>query len=393
MKAVLAYSGGLDTSVCVQLLRDKYDCDVVTVLVDVGLPEDKIKEAADKAKALGAEHYSVDAREEFLIEYAFRALKANALYEGYPLSTALARPLIADKVVDVAKKEKAGALAHGATGRGNDQFRFEAVFRSRAPEMKIIAPIRELNLTRKESIAYAEEKGVPIPVNLDKPYSVDENLWGRSIEGGKLEDPNTPPPEEIFEWTRIMKEAPEIVEVAFKEGIPVELNGEEMKPIELVQEMTSLAGAHGIGRVDIVEDRILGIKAREIYECPAAISLITAHAQLEQLVLSRDELRFKGAVDSTWSELVYSGLWTDPLKSDLDAFIDESQAKVTGKIKMELKKHACSVIARESDFSLHAPELASFDDKTYDQRIAEGIVRYHTLQASLASRLRNLFRR
>ncbi len=259
MKAVLAYSGGLDTSVCIKILQDKYKCDVVTVTVDVGIPKYELKEAEEKAKKLGAKHYTIDAREEFAREYIFRALKANALYEGYPLSTSLARPLIALKVVEIAKKEKAQAVAHGSTGKGNDQFRFEAIFRSKAPELKIIAPVRELNLTRKESIAYAKQHDIPVPVDMDKPFSVDENLWGRSIEGGILEDPATVPPEEIFAWTKITAKEPEVVEVEFNSGVPVAINGKKMKPVELIQEMNELAGKHGVGRIDIIEDRVLRI--------------------------------------------------------------------------------------------------------------------------------------
>ncbi len=372
MKAVLAYSGGLDTSICIKLLQEKYSCKVVTVTVDVGLPEDELKEAEEKAKKLGAKHYTIDARGEFARDYIFRAIKANASYEGYPLSTALARPLIASKVVDIAKKEKAGALAHGCTGKGNDQFRFEAIYRSRAPEMKIIAPIRELNLTRKESIAYARKKNVPIPVDLNKPFSIDENLWGRSIEGGILENPDIPPPEEIYEWTEIKAHEPEIVEVDFNSGVPVAINGKKMNPVQLIVEMNELAGSHGIGRIDIIEDRILGIKARENYECPAAVALLTAHEQLEQLVLTRSELKFKESVDSAWSELIYRGLWTEPLREALEAFIDKTQERVTGEVKLKLHSKSCSVIARESPCSLYSREAASFDKKT-DQRSIEGM--------------------
>ncbi len=387
MKAVLAYSGGLDTSVCIELLKEKYNCDVITVTVDVGVSKDDLKIAEKKADKLGVfKHYTVDAREEFVTDYAFKALKANASYEGYPLGTALSRPLIASKVVEVAKKNRADALAHGATGRGNDQFRFEAVFRSRAPEMKIIAPVRELNLTRKWSIKYAKEKGIPIPVDLDKPFSVDENLWGRSIEGGKLEDPDFAPPEEIFEWTRVTANKPEEVEIEFEKGIPVAINGKGLSPIALVEKMNSLAGKHGIGRVDIMEDRILGIKTREIYECPAAISLTAAHRQLEQLVLTRRELRFKEKVEASWSEIAYSGLWDEPLKHDLDAFIDRSQERVTGTVRMLLKQNSCQTISRGSKYALYSKEMASFDDKTFDQRSVEGMLRYHALQTSLASR-------
>jgi argininosuccinate synthase len=387
MKAVLAYSGGLDTSVCLKLLQEKYGCEVVTVTVDVGIPGEELAEAEEKAKELGAlKHVTLDAREEFAREYIFRAVKANACYEGYPLSTALARPLIAMKVVEVAKREKADALAHGATGKGNDQFRFEVVFRSMAPEMKIIAPIRELNLTRKESTAYAKEKGIPVPEG--KPFSVDENLWGRSIEGGLLEDPSTPPPEEVFRWTRLTRQKPEVIEIEFRQGVPVALDGQEMQGAELIARMNTLAGRHGVGRIDMMEDRILGIKARENYECPAAVTLLTAHKQLEQLVLTRQELKFKEAVDREWSELVYQGLWTEPLRHALEAFIDKTQGRVAGKVKLRLHNGSCRVIARSSPFALYSEKLASFDDTTLDQRGVEGMLRYHALQASLYERLK-----
>lgn len=389
MKAVLAYSGGLDTSVCLQLLQEKYGCEVISVTVDVGVSKEELKEAEEKASALGVlKHVTVDARDEFAREYIFRAIKANACYEGYPLSTALARPLIATKVVEVAKKEKADALAHGATGKGNDQFRFESVFRSTAPEMKIIAPVRELNLTRKESISYAEEKGIPVPVDVDKPFSVDENLWGRSIEGGLLEDPSLAPPDEIYQWTKVTEKNPEVLEIEFREGVPVALNGEETPPAELIARMNTLAGKHGVGRIDIVEDRILGIKARENYECPAALALLTAHKQLEQLVLTRQELKFKETIEQEWGELVYKGLWTEPLRLALEAFIDKTQERVTGKVKLRLHNGSCKVLARSSPFALYSEKLASFDDTTLDQRGVEGMLRYHALQASLYERLK-----
>lgn len=384
MKAVLAYSGGLDTSVCVKILQEKYNCEVITVTVDVGVSKSELKEAEEKAKKLGVlKHHTIEAREEFAREYIFRAIKANALYEGYPLSTSLARPLIALKVVEIAKKEKAHALAHGSTGKGNDQFRFEAIFRSKAPELKIIAPVRELNLTRKESIAYAKKNNIPIPVDVDKPFSVDENLWGRSIEGGILEDPAVVPPEEIFAWTKITAKEPEVIEVEFDSGVPVALDGKKMPPHELIRKMNELAGKHGIGRIDMIEDRVLGIKARENYECPAAIALLTAHRQLEQMVLTRNELKFKESADSAWSELIYKGLWTEPLREDLDAFIDKTQERVTGEVKLRLDSKSCAVVSRESPFALYSQKIVSFDERAADQREVEGMLKYHALQAEL----------
>ncbi len=383
MKAVLAYSGGLDTSVCVKLLQEKYGYDVVTVTVDVGISRKEIEEAEAKAKALGvAEHYTIDAREEFARDYIFRAIKANADYEGYPLSTALARPLIAKKVVEIAQKEGAEALAHGSTGKGNDQFRFEAVFRTLAPDKKIIAPVRELNLTREESIAYAREHGIPVAAKKDKPWSIDENLWGRSIEGGELENPEYEPPEEIFEWTQIKREGPEYLEIYFEEGIPKKLNGRELKPHELVIEANRIAGEHGIGRIEMIEDRILGLKARENYECPAAAVLVEAHKALEALTLTRQELKFKAGVEQAWSELIYYGLWNEPLRFALDAFIDRTNERVTGTVKLKLERKSFSVVSRTSPFSLYSLEAVSFDDKSIDQREVEGMLKYHSYQAS-----------
>ncbi|MFQ5800188.1 MAG: argininosuccinate synthase [Candidatus Hydrothermarchaeales archaeon] len=386
MKAVLAYSGGLDTSVCVKLLQEKYNCNVVTVSVDVGIPGKELEEVEEKAKLFGAKHYTIDAKEEFVNEYVFRSIKTNGLYEGYPLSTALARPLIAHKVVEVAKNEKAEVLAHGATGKGNDQFRFESVFRTQAPEMRIIAPIREGNLTRKESVAYAKKHGIPI--GAEKPFSIDENLWGRSIEGGVLENPATVAPEEIFQWTKAVEKEAETIEIEFEKGVPCALNGEKQGGVELISKLNNIAGAHGVGRIDIIEDRILGLKARENYECPAAVVLLDAHKDLERLVLTRDELRFKGLVDARWAELVYRGLWNEPLREDLDAFIEKIQARVSGTVKVELKNGSAGVIGRSSKYALYSEEAVSFDDRTIDQREVTGMLKYHAYQASMHERIK-----
>lgn len=391
MKTVLAYSGGLDTSVCVKLLEEKYACEVITAMVDVGVPKEEVEEAAKKALNLGVlKHFTIDAQEEFITDYVFKAVKANASYEGYPLSTALARPLIALKVVEIAEKEGAQALAHGATGKGNDQFRFEGIFRTKAPHLKIIAPVRELNLTRKESIAYAAKHNIPVPVKKGKSYSIDENLWGRSIEGEDLEDPAVAPPEDIFTWTKVTNPDPEDLEVEFEKGIPIALNGKAMSPVDLVKETTKIAGNHGVGRIDMMEDRILGLKARENYECPAATVLIQAHKQLESLVLTRGELRFKERVDATWSELIYHGHWTDPLREDLDAFIDRTQQRVSGTVRMRLGDMNYHVTGRESKYALYSEEAVSFDDKTLDQRDVEGMLKYHSFQASLAEEKKDL---
>ncbi|EHP87905.1 argininosuccinate synthase [Methanotorris formicicus] len=389
--AVLAYSGGLDTSCCLKLLEDNYGYKVVSACVDVGQPEEELKEPEEKAKKLGVlEHHTIDAKEEFARDYIFRAIKANAMYEGYPLSTALARPLIALKIVELAKKLGAEAIAHGCTGKGNDQFRFETVIRTKAPEIKIIAPIRDLNLTRKEEIEYAKQKGIPIPTE-SKSFSIDENLWGRSIEGGVLEDPMVEPPEEAFAWTRNPKECKEeeVVEIEFENGVPVAINGEKLEPVELIKKANEIAGRNGVGRIDIIEDRIIGLKSRENYECPGAVLLITAHKALEQLVLTRDELRFKEIVDALYGELIYKGLWFDPFREDLDAFIDKTQERVTGKVRLKLYAGSLRVIGRESPYALYSESLVSFDDKELDQREIVGMVKYHGLQAALYEKVKN----
>jgi argininosuccinate synthase len=381
MKTVLAFSGGLDTSVCVKLLQEEYDSEVITVTVDVGISGNELKEVEEKASTLGSKHYSIDAKDEFVKEYVFASVKANGLYEGYPLSTALARPLIAKKVVEVGKKEGADSLAHGATGKGNDQFRFESVFRTEAPNLKIIAPIREGNLTRDQSIEYAKKHG--IKVGAKKPFSIDENLWGRSVEGGILEDPSALSPEEIFKWTVVTKKEPETIEITFDRGVPIAIEGKKMKGVNLISELNGVAGSHGVGRIDIIEDRILGLKTRGNYECPAAFVILQAHKDLERLVLSREELKFKEFIDLKWSELVYRGLWTEPLKANLDAFIEKTQERVLGNVKVELRQGGSRVVGRRSKYSLYSEEAVSFDNSSFDQREVEGMLRYHALQASL----------
>ena len=386
-KVVLVYSGGLDTSICIPMMREEYGYDhVITVTVDVGLPEQDILEAAEKAKAMGTEHYTVDAREEFARDFCFASLMANGDYQGYPISTSIARPLIAAKAVEVAKKLGATAFAHGCTGKGNDQFRIEFAIRALMPEATIHAPIRERNLTRKWEIEYALAKGVPIQQSLTKIWSIDENLWGRSIEGGRLEEPNFAPPEEIFRWTKGVDEslAQSIqIQLEFEKGIPVSINGEKLSPARLVERLNSIAGGSGVGRVDIMEDRMLGLKVRENYECPAAVTLLTAHKALEALVLTREELKFKKQVDLEWGQLAYQGLWWDPLKEDLEAFIAKTQRRVTGTVNLRLHKGNLSVIGRESPWALYSEDLASFDTTTFDQRESEGAVKNFGLQSRM----------
>jgi len=389
-RVVLAYSGGLDTSVAIRWIQDKYDADVVTVTVDVGQQEDLAK-IEHNSKAVGAiRHYSIDAKEEFVENYIYPAIKANALYGGkYPLSTALARPLIVNKLVEIARKEKATAVAHGSTGKGNDQVRFDVSTKALAPELKIIAPIREWNLSRDEEIKYAEKNKIPIPVSLSRPYSIDQNLWGRSIEAGVLEDPAQPPPEEIYEWTVSPEKAPtepEYVSVGFEKGVPVAVNGAKMAPLEIVERLNAKAGSHGIGRIDHMEDRLIGIKSRECYECPAAVVLLDAHKELEKTVLTRHELQFKQQVEAQWSFLVYAGLWMEPLREDLDKFIDETQDRVTGEVKLKLYKGSASVVFRSPPFSLYDANLATYNvETTFDQKWSEGFIELWGLPSRVAS--------
>ncbi len=388
MKAVLSYSGGLDTTVCIPLLKEKYGFDeVITVTVDIGQPESDIKQAEERGKKYADKHYTIDARKEF-VEAIFTLIKANGDYEGYVLGTAIARPIIAEKVVEVAKMEGANAIAHGCTGKGNDQLRFENVFRQH--DFRVIAPVRDLNLTREWEIEYAKQHGIEVPATKEKPYSIDENLWSRSIEGGRLEDPSYIPPEEIYEWTKSPTDAPdepEIVKIDFERGIPVAINDELMSGFELIKVLNEIGGRHGVGRTDMIEDRVLGLKARENYEHPAATILITAHRDLEKLVLSRRELKFKKFVEEEWAELVYYGLTNDPLFDALNAFIDKTQERVTGWVKIKLFKGNATVVARNSEFALYSEELVSFDTETLDQRMAEGFAVFHGLQGRLFRKL------
>ncbi len=385
---VLAYSGGLDTSVAIPLLKERYNYDrVITVVADVGQPASEIDDATKRAKTLADEHYTLDLKDEFVDNYLFPSIKANGLYEGYVLGTALARPLIAKKIVEVAESEKADALAHGCTGKGNDQLRFEVVFR--ATDLDVVAPMRDMNLTREWEIDYAKDHGIPVTVSREKIWSVDENLWSRSIEGGKLEDPYFIPPEEIYEWTASPEAAPdpEIIELAFENGVPVALNGTLMDGVSLIAKLNKTGGVHGIGRSDNIEDRVLGLKAREIYEHPAATILLSAHRDLESLILTRGELRFKATVDAAWAELAYMGLVDDPLYADLSAFIDETQKRVTGDVKVRLYKGSATVVARRSDFALYSEELVSFGESSIDQKDSEGFSKYHGFQARLVQKM------
>ena len=381
-KVVLAFSGGLDTTVCVKLLEEEYNYEVVTACVDVGQPPEDLQKSQNSADKINTgKHYIIDAKDEFANEYIARGIKANAEYEGYPLSTALARPLIAMKIIEIAEKEGATAIAHGCTGKGNDQFRFEAIIRSMS-DFKIIAPIREMNLTRTEEVAYVKEHGLDLAY--DKIYSIDENLWGRAIEGDVLEDPANEPPEDIYEWTKSAadaKDTPTKVTIEFEEGVPIAIDGEMMGLVDLITKANEIAGENGVGRVDIIENRMIGLKSREIYEVPGAKLLIAAHRALEPLVLTVDELRFAEYMSTLYADLVYEALWQEPLREDIDQAIDHMQRRVSGKVVMKLFKGSMQAVSRESPFSLHSVEQITFEDKETDQREVEGMIKYHGLQA------------
>lgn len=390
---MLAYSGGLDTSVIIRWLKQKYGYEVVTLTVDVGQADD-LAEVEKKSKLVGAiKHYTLDSKGEFIEKYVYPAVQANALYESkYPVSTALARPLIAQKLVEVAHKEGAAAVAHGCTGKGNDQVRFEVTIKALDPSLKIVAPIREWKPSREEEIRYAEGNGIPIPVDLDNPYSIDQNIWGRSIECGVLEDPSNEPPPEIYEWTNSPEKAPdnpEYVTVEFEKGVPVSIDGKHLDPVELVTRLNYIAGKHGVGRIDHIEDRLVGIKSREVYECPAATLLIEAHRELEKLVMTRHEVWFKQLIDAEWAKLVYIGLWDDPLREDLDGFIERTQERVAGSVRLKLFKGSIQVVGRTSPMSLYDTALATYDaSSTFDQTWSNGFIEIWAMPTVVANALK-----
>ncbi len=378
-KVVLAYSGGLDTSVAIRWLKENYGFEVVALTVDVGNERDftAIKEKALKVGAVKA--VVIDVKEQFVNNFIFPALKADALYEGqYPLATALSRPLIGKLMVDVAYDEGAVAVAHGCTGKGNDQVRIEVSVNALAPELKIIAPAREWGMTREETIQYAERYGIPVPVTVASPYSTDENLWGRSIECGVLEDPWVEPPEDAFAWTKSPKETPDApgyVEIEFEQGAPVAIDGKKMSGVMLVQTLNEMAGNYGVGRIDHLENRLVGIKSREIYEAPAAMVLLQAHQSLQAMTLSKEQSRFKQKVAVEYADLVYNGLWFTSLHEDLAAYIQSSQRHVTGTVRLKLFKGSCSVVGRKSPYSLYSYGLATYDKgDVFDQSAAAGFI-------------------
>jgi argininosuccinate synthase len=384
---VLAYSGGLDTSVLIKWLQEKYNAEVITVTVDVGQQEN-LKEIGAKAKSLGVlEHYSIDAKEEFAANYIFPAIKANALYEGkYPVSTSLSRPLIVSKMVEIAEKEGATGLAHGCTGKGNDQVRFDVTIGSLAPDLKIIAPVREWGMTRDEEIMYAKAKGIPVSAAAKK-YSIDQSVWGRSIECGILEDASQEPPEDAFEWTVSPEEAPntpEYLTIKFEAGVPVAINNENLSPLALIETLNETAGKHGVGRIDHIEDRLVGVKSREVYECPAATVVLEAHKDLEKMVLTRHEFLFKQQIDAQWTFLIYAGLWTDPLRDDLEAFINKTQENVSGEVRVKLYKGGLQVVGRSSPMSLYDQNLMNYNIKTsFNQSHSKGFIELWGLQTKM----------
>ena len=389
-KAILAFSGGLDTSVVVKYLQEKYNMDVVTVTVDVGQNDD-YKKISAKAKKLGVKkHYNIDAKKEFVVDYIFPAIKANALYQKkYCLATALARPLIAQKVLQIAKKEKVTSLAHGCSGKGNDQVRFDLTMHA-GSNLPIIAPIRDLNLDRTEELKFAKKHGIKIE-NVAKKFSIDQNLWGRAIEGGVLENPNNEPPDDAFIWvkTKNLPNKPVYLKIKFEKGIPVAVDGKSMNPIKLIDYINKKAGSCGVGIIDHIEDRVVGIKSREVYETPAASCLIEAHSDLEKMVHTKHETKFKSLVDDEWSWLAYSGLWEDPLKNALDMFIEQTQKRVSGTVRLKLFKGSLRVVGRESKYSLYNHKIATYGKGSkFDQKLAKGFVELWGMQSTEANKLR-----
>ena len=394
MKVVLAYSGGLDTSTILVLLKKKYNADVITVTVDVG-QEDDMKGVEERAYELGAsKHYTIDAKKEFVEEYVFSAIKANALYEGkYPLGSALARPLIAKKVAEIAIEEGADAVAHGCTGKGNDQVRFDITLKAfLKPHIKIMAPVRELKLTRSTNIKILNEYGYSVP-ETHKKYSIDENLWSRSIEGGELDDPYQEPPEDAFAWIAPLEKAPDkpaYITIEFEEGVPVKADGKKMDPVDMIKYLNKLLGSHGFGKIDLIESRVVGLKSREVYEAPAALALIESHQDLERMVLTPKELRFKRLVDEMWSDLVYQGLWIDPMKKHLDAVINSMSKYVSGVVRLKVFKGNLTVVGRNSPFSLYSREAIDYNTGWYPtDEEARGFITIHGLYALTALKVRN----
>ena len=390
---LLLYSGGLDTSCMVKYIQEEYNAEVITLTLDLGQPGVNLKPIKQKALDIGAEKaYVLDVKEEFADEYIAKSIKANSLYQGqYPLSTAIARYLVCKKAVEIAEKENADAVAHGATGKGNDQVRFEAGILSLNSEIKLLAPVREWSMTRDAELEYAEEHEIPVEASEDSPYSTDENLWGKSSECGPLEDPATQAPDDVFQFVNLPEDAPdkpEKIAIGFENGIPASLNGERKKLAELVQDLNEIAGKHGIGIIDMTEDRVVGLKSREVYECPAAVTLIEAHKDLEKYCCTKHENSFKQKIDQQWTEFAYNGLWNDPLMNHLNSFIDSMNQKVTGKVTMKLYKGTAQVIGRESENALYDKNLASYEKgETFNQKASTGFIQLWSLQTKLSNQI------
>ena len=383
-KVILAYSGGLDTSVMVPWIGEKYDLDVVAFTVDLGQGEDieRIRQKALKTGAVDA--VALDARNLFVDHFVWPALMAGALYEGkYPLATALGRPLIAKLMVDAAREHQAKAVAHGCTGKGNDQVRFDVTFQTLAPNLKIIAPVREWKMTRDEEIKFAAKHGIPVEATKESPYSVDQNLWGRSCEAGVLEDPWDEPPADAFAWTVDPVKAPdepEYIEIEFKHGIPTALNGKATDGAPLIEQLNKIGGKHGVGRIDHVENRLVGIKSRELYEAPAAVILHEAHRELEFLCLSKPSHRFKTMLAQEYADLIYNGLWFSAYHQDLFQFIANNQRYVDGQVRVKLYKGKATVVGRKSEHSLYSKKLATYETgDQFDHEAAKGFIRLHGL--------------
>jgi argininosuccinate synthase len=392
-KVVLAYSGGLDTSVAIKWLGDQ-GYDIVACCLDVGEGKD-LNFIREKALKVGAvESYVIDAKEEFANDYALVALQAHTLYEEtYPLVSALSRPLISKKLVEIAEQTNAVAIAHGCTGKGNDQVRFEVSIAALNPDLEVLAPVREWGWSREEEIEYAKDKGIPIPINLDSPFSIDQNLWGRANECGILEDPWAAPPKDAYDLTVELEDTPDtpdIIELGFEKGVPVTLNGKAYKLSELILELNALAGKHGVGRIDHVENRLVGIKSREVYEAPAAMTLIKAHKELEDLTLVKEVAHFKPIISHKLSELIYNGLWFSPLKDALCAFLEETQKYVTGTVRVKLFKGHAIVEGRKSEYSLYDEKLATYtSDDEFDHKAAVGFIKLFGLPTKVQSIVQN----
>ncbi len=391
-KIVLAYSGGLDTSVAIKWLEERYGLKVITFTLDIGSVPD-LESIRQKALRVGALRALVfDGRESFVRSFVFPALQADAVYEGqYPLATALGRPLIAQLLVETARKEGATVVAHGCTGKGNDQVRIDVGVAALAPELKVIAPAREWNMTREQTIEYAEAHHIPVPITRASPYSIDENLWGRSIECGVLEDTWNEPPDDVFLWTKPPGETPArpaYLEIGFDQGIPVSLDQRKLDGVTLVQKVHDLAAQHGVGRIDHVENRLVGIKSREVYEAPAATVLLKAHQALEDLVLAKEQIRFKAKVAAEYADLIYNGLWFTGLRQDLAAYVESTQRYVTGTVRLKLLKGNCQIVGRKSPYSLYDYSLATYDKgDAFDQSAAPGFIHIWGLPARTQARV------